>query len=292
MVNTLEHADRISSLLVELLYRRAGLLNTVTRQGFSDFTGGGGDTVTIRVRDKVAVRRRTTANQGASITRDNVTETPVAITLAELYSAVPVTDAEWQLELEDFGNQILAPQAAGMVEGVEDELLTVMNDLAADESFALSATEADTEDALIAASEALDTNDVPPSGRYLAIAPDIKSRMLKVANFVRRDSIGSGTAIERATFGDILGFTVVVNNGLDTGTAVAYHGSGFAAGVGARSVPASVDGSAQSLDGISMLWLRQWNDDTLNEESVVQSFAGAAAVDGGNRVYKLDTATS
>lgn len=292
MVNTLQTADRISSLLVELLYRRATLLPTVARQSFSDFTGGGGDTVTIRVREKVATRRRATAAQGGTITRDNVTETPVTVTLAELYSAVPVTDAEWELELEDFAAQILGPQAAGMVEGVEAELTTAMNALAADASFNLTASAADTEAKLIAASEALDLLEIPMDGRYLAISPAIKSRMLAVPNFVRADGIGNGSAIERATFGSILGFTVVVNTGLTAGTAVAYHRSGFAAGMGARSVPASVQGSTESLDGIAMLWLRQWNDDTLNEESVVQTFAGASAVDAGNRVYVLDTSAT
>jgi len=294
MVNTIQSADRISSLLVELLYRRTTLLSTVARQSFSDFTGGGGDTVTVRVREKVATRRRATANQGDAIVRDNVVEVAVPVVLAELYSAVPVTNAEWELELENFGAQILGPQAAGMVEGVEDELIVAMNALAADASFDLAASAADTEAKLIAASEALDNLDVPMDGRYLAISPAIKSRMLAVPNFVRTDGIGNGTAIERATFGSILGFTVVVNNALTTGTAVAYHRSGFAAAMGARSAPAAagVTGSSQSLDGIAMLWLRQWNDDTVAEESVVQTFAGASAVDAGNRVYVLDTSAT
>lgn len=292
MPSTLQTDARISALSVEILARQFSLPNTVARQSFTDFTGGAGDTITVRVRDKLAARTRATAAGDDAITRDAITETGVDVTLAEVYSAVPVTNFEWQLELQDFASQILAPQMAGVAEAAEGYLLTAMNGLAADESFDLTASADDTEDKLIAASEELDNNDVPMSGRYLAISPAIKSRMLKVPNFVRADGIGNGTAIERATFGDILGFTVVVSNGLTSGTAVAYHRSSFAFAAGARSAPDSVEGAVSSTDGLSMLWLRQWNADTLNTESVGQLFAGASAVDAGNRAYKLDTATA
>lgn len=292
MPNTLQYESRVSALSVEILARQLALPATVARQSFADFTGGGGDTVTVRVRQKLAAQKRLTAAGGDSITRGTIVETPVNVTLAEVYSAVPVTNFEWELELQDFGAQIIAPQMAGIAESAEDELIDVMNDLDADESFAMTASAEDTEDALIGASEALDLADVPMSNRYLAISPAIKSRMLKVPNFVRADGIGNGTAIERATFGDILGFTVVVSNGLDAGTAVAYHRSSFAFAAGARSVPDSVQGAVGSVADLALLWMRQWNPDTLNTESVGQLFAGAAAVDAGNRAYKLDTATS
>ena len=292
MVNTFEYSDRVSRLIVDLLRRNTVLVSTVARQSFVDYSGGGGDTVTVRVREKVAARKRTTAQQGDVITRDQLVETPVPVTLAEIYSAVPVTNAEWEMELEDFGLQVLEPQAAGLAEGAEDELATAMNGLSADESFDLTASTDNTEDALIAASEDLDTKDIPASGRYLAISPAIKSRMLKVPNFVRADGIGYGTAIEQATFGEILGFTVVVSNALTAGTAVAYHRSGFAFASAARSVPDSVEGGFASIDDLTLLWLRQWNDDRARMESYGQLFAGASAVDAGNRVFKLDTASS
>lgn len=292
MPSTFQYDSRVSALSVEILARQFALPNTVARQSFQNFTGGAGDTITVRVRNKLAAQTRATAAGGADITRGTITETGVDVTLAEVYSAVPVTNFEWELELQDFGAQVLAPQMAGIAEAAENQLLTAMNGLAADASFTLTATEADTEDKLIKASEELDTANVPMSGRYLAISPAIKSRMLKVSNFVRADGIGNGTAIERATFGDILGFTVVVSNGLTAGTAVAYHRSSFAFAAGARSVPDSVDGAVSSIPDLSLLWLRQWNPDTINTESVGQLFAGAAAVDAGNRAYKLDTATA
>jgi len=292
MPSTFQQESRISGLAIEILSRQLALPATVARQSFTDFQGGGGDTMTVRVRNKLAARKRATAAGSAAITRDTITETGVDVTLSEVYSAVPVSNFEWELELQSFGQQVLQPQMAGISEAAEDELLAVMNALAADASFTLTASADDTEDKLIAASEALDTADVPLSGRYLAISPAIKSRMLKVPNFVRADGIGNGTAIERATFGDILGFTVVVSNGLTAGTAVAYHRSSFAFAAGSRSVPDSVDGSVGSISDLSLLWMRQWNPDTLNTESVGQLFAGAAAVDAGNRAYKIDTATA
>lgn len=289
MPNTLITASRISPLAVALLRRSIVLPGTVSRQAFTDFTGGGGDTVNVRIRSKIAAR--TQATPGAAITRDAVAETSVPVALSEIYSAVPVADSEWNLDLESFGLQVVAPQAAGIAEAAEDQLAGVMNGLLADSSFALAGSEADTKDQLIAASEALDVLDVPSDGRFLAVSPAIKSRLLAVADFVKVNESGSPEALRRANFGQIYGFTVVSSNALTAGTALAYHSSGFAFASGAPVVPSAVDGSSIAIDGIGMSWLRQYNPDTLSEESVGRVFAGAAAVDAGNRVYKLDTAT-
>jgi len=281
-------AQGISSLAIELLTRSLVLPSTVSRIPGGEFAGANGDTITVRVPQPGSARTQATA--GATITYDDVTEIPVDVSLSHLYHGKLVSDEEMSLQLEDFGRQITRIQVDAVATGAEDELTTVMNALAADSSFALSGSDTDTEDAIIAASETLDSNNAPAGDRYLAVSPQIKSRILKILDAA--DKAGDASALRRAVIGQLYGFTVVASNALTAGTALAYHRSGFAF---ANRAPAGVayatDTAVFSEGGISLRHIFQGQPDILSDASVVSTFAGAAVVDAG-RVFKLTTAVS
>jgi hypothetical protein len=291
-------AQGISSLAIELLTRSLVLPSTVSRIPGGEFAGANGDTITVRVPQPGSAR--TQATSGATITYDDVTEIPVDVSLSHLYHGKLVSDEEMSLQLEDFGRQITRIQVDAVATGAEDELTTVMNALAADSSFALSGSDTDTEDAIIAASETLDSNNAPAGDRYLAVSPQIKSRILKILDAA--DKAGDASALRRAVIGQLYGFTVVASNALTAGTALAYHRSGFAF---ANRVPVAPRGANDSATatagGVGLRQIFQYVPDKLSDASVVSTFAGAAAVyeDGTGtngstikRFYKLDTATA
>jgi hypothetical protein len=291
-------AQGISSLAIELLTRSLVLPSTVSRIPGGEFAGANGDTITVRVPQPGSARTQATA--GATITYDDVTEIPVDVSLSHLYHGKLVSDEEMSLQLEDFGRQITRIQVDAVATGAEDELTTVMNALAADSSFALSGSDTDTEDAIIAASETLDSNNAPAGDRYLAVSPQIKSRILKILDAA--DKAGDASALRRAVIGQLYGFTVVASNALTAGTALAYHRSGFAF---ANRVPVAPRGANDSATatagGVGLRQIFQYVPDKLSDASVVSTFAGAAAVyeDGTGtngstikRFYKLDTATA
>jgi len=291
-------AQGISSLAIELLTRSLVLPSTVSRIPGGEFAGANGDTITVRVPQPGSARTQATA--GATITYDDVTEIPVDVSLSHLYHGKLVSDEEMSLQLEDFGRQITRIQDDAVATGAEDELTTVMNALAADSSFALSGSDTDTEDAIIAASETLDSNNAPAGDRYLAVSPQIKSRILKILDAA--DKAGDASALRRAVIGQLYGFTVVASNALTAGTALAYHRSGFAF---ANRVPVAPRGANDSATatagGVGLRQIFQYVPDKLSDASVVSTFAGAAAVyeDGTGtngstikRFYKLDTATA
>lgn len=295
-------AQGIANVAVPLLSRTLVLPRTVTMVPAQGFTGPNGETITVRVRQPRSAR--TQATPGASITYDDQTEIPVDVSLAHLYDAYHVTDEDMSLNLENFASQITEPQVASVAEGAEEQLYTAMNGLSADASFALSASAADTKDQIQTARETLSSNKVPASDRYLAVAPDILTRLLNVEEFVRADATGDGqsSAIRDAIMGRIYGFTVIEGVGLTAGTAVAYHRSGF---VFASKKPAdprgATDTAAISRDGINIRQIFQYDPDVLSDASVLSTFAGAAPVyedgtgtDGtdNDRFYKLDTATA
>ena len=283
-------SQQISSLSVGLLSRSLVLPGTVSRIAGPEYTGPNGGTITVSVPQPGAARTQATA--GATITYDDVTEVGVDVSLSHLYHAKRVTAEEMTYELVNFGAQILAVQVDAVARGAEDELAAAMNGLASEADFALAASDADTIATLLEARQALTEANVPSGDRFLAVSADIATRLLTVEGFRSVDQAGDNSALRDATIGRLYGFTIVESNGLDAGTAVAYHRSGFAF---ANRAPAGVayatDTAVFSEGGISLRHIFQGQPDILSDASVVSTFAGAAVVDAG-RVFKLTTAVS
>lgn len=290
-------AQGISSAAIALLVRNLVLPMTVTRVPGGEFAGHNGDTITVRVPQPGSARVQ--ASRGATITYDDVAEVPVDVTLNHLYHGKLISDEELSLDLVNFGAQITAVQVAAVATKAEDELAGAMNDLAADASFTLAASDADTEDKILAARESLSAANVPAGDRFLAVSPQIATRLLSVDKFVKVNESGGSDALRNAIIGRIYGFTVVESNALDSGTACAYHRSGF---VFANRVPVSPRGAnssgSASAGGIGLRQVFQYVPDKLSDASVLSTFAGAAAIAEDSpatlykRVYKLDTAVA
>jgi hypothetical protein len=290
VANTFLTAKQISTLAVALLNRTLVLPNTVSKIPGTEYAGPNGGTVTVMVPTPLAAREQ--ATPGAQITWDDVTETAVDVTVKHLYSAVKVTDEQLTMSLADYGRQVLMNQITAVATKAEDQIVAAMNLVAAEDSFAASASDADTIAVILGARQALSAANVPPGDRYLAVSPEIASRILTMENLIRADASGSSNALREATIGRVLGFEVVEANALTAGTAVAYHRSGFTwanfppAGVSSSE---GVDIATTTAGGVSVRQAIQWLPDFLSKGSVVQTFAGAKLVDGA-RVFKLDTA--
>lgn len=285
-------AQQISRVSVPLLVRNLVLPMTVLRVPGGEFAGSNGDTVTVRVRQPRTANTQSTPGADVSANFSAISETPVTVTLAHLYDGVNVTDEELSLELVNFASQVTEPQVAAVATGAEDELAAAMNAETADDSFALNASDDDTETKILAAREALSEANVPAGDRYFAVSPDIATRVLQVDKFVRVDASGNDNALRNAVIGRLYGFTFVESNGLDAGTAVAYHQSGFAFANRVPVMPRGASSSATaSQDGMGLRHIFQYNPATLTDQSVISTFAGASVVEQ-DRIYKLDTSTT
>ena len=223
--------------------------------------------------------------------------------MSHLYHLKNLSDQEVEFDIENFARQISLPQTEAIAAGVEGKLTTVMNALAADDAvyeFALAKSDADTKAGILAIREELGTQEVPLTDRYLAVSPEIATRLLSVDSFVKVNESGSEDALRNAVIGRIYGFTVVECNGLTAGTCVGYHRSGFALAVRPPAAPKGAASSASaSAQGIGMRQVFQYDPSTAQDQSLVSTFAGAAAVweDGATatdsrRWVKLDTSTT
>jgi hypothetical protein len=291
-------AQGIASVAIALLNRSLALPRTVTRVPGGDYDGPNGGTISVRVRQPRSAN--TQSSPGASLSATAASEIAVDVSIANIYDLHNLTDQEANYELEDFAFQVTRPQVEAVAIGAEDTITTVMNALDADLSFANTATEADTKDTILAARETLGEADVPAGNRWLAVSPSIASRLLSVDLFVRADASGSTSALRQAILGSIYGFTVVESNGLTEDTALAYHNSGF---VFANRTPMNPRGATESAavseQGVGLRQVFQYNAATASDQSLISTFAGAAAVvedesspPTAARYVKLDVSSS
>lgn len=290
----------ISRLAIALLRRQLVLVGTVTRVPGDEYAGPSGGTVTIRVPQPRTAKEQ--ATPGDPISFEDIDEVAVDVTLAHLYDATRITDEDLSLSLENFGRQVLLPQVAAVAEAAENELADVMNGLDPVEDFGWSLDPEDpeaTEDTVLAARELLTTNGAPAAGRYMAVAPDVATRLLRVEKFTRVDARGSANALEEATIGRLYGITFVESAALTPGSAVAYHSSAFGFGNRPPAHPGGgVDSSTASEGGVSLRHLVSFDPNRLSTVSVVSVFAGASVVSEDEqgeeikRAIKIETAGS
>jgi hypothetical protein len=290
-------SERISALAVELLRRQLVLAATVSRVPGSEYSGPSGGVVTLRVpKPRTALQQGT---PGADITTSGIDETPVNVTVEHWYDAAIVTDEDLSLNLEDFGRQVLAPQTAAVAEAGEQQLADAMNGLTAHATieWAAAADPAADKATVLEIREALTVNKVPAGGRYVAVAPNIATRLLNVPGFVEADKRGDASALEDAVIGQVYGLSFVESAAIATGTAVAYHSSAFGFGsLSPVAPPGGVDSSAVSEGGVALRHVLAYDAGKLSTLSVVSTFTGAAVVDEADdsikRAIKVATASS
>ena len=293
-------AEGISSVAIELLSRTIVLPRTVTMVPGEEFAGSNGDEITVRVPQPGTSRTQT--SPGASITYDDVTEVPVQVKLHHEYHAKRVSDQELSLDLESFARQVTAIQTAAVATGMENWLAIRMNALAADIDNIDGDDESALRRAVLQARTMLGEADCPAGDRWAACSPEFASKILALEEFTRVDASGGTDALREAVIGRWRGFTWVESNGIEPGTALMYHRSGF---VFATRVPMNPRGATSSAaisgpGGLAMRQIFQYDPSVLSDASVVSTFVGANVVTDDEaatqhpRVVKLalDTAGS
>ncbi len=268
-------AQGIAAVAIELLSRQIVLPATVTPVDGGEFTGGNGDTVTVRAPQPATAREQ--ANPGDTITWDALNETPVSLALTHLYHATRISDEALTWTIQNFARQITNPQVQAVATAAENQVATVINSRATD--ITIDSSGANIDAAVLEARTELSRNLVPLSDRFLAVSPEVASFILAQDNFMRVDASGSPSALREAVIGRYRGFTVVESAGIDAGEAAAYHRSGM---VWATLRPATPQGAAQAAShsegGVTMRQIFQYNPLILSDQSVVSTFAGAAMV--------------
>lgn len=274
-------AERIVSAALGILSRESALPATVWRDPVGDFAGAKNDTVSVRLPAYAPARTRT-LRSGSARTKDSLTERKVDLTLdTDIYKDVGVSDEQMNLDIVDFGRQVLNPIAQGVVMEVTSQLAAEMTGATYARSISYTYTTGNAwKDIILAAREYLNKAHVPMGDRYLAVGASVETALLGTDLFVNAASSGDGgTALSDAVIGRKGGFTIIAAPELAPNEAYAYHKTAFAMSNKAPAVPAGAAyGAMRSQDGFAMRMVRGFSLDTVEDRTVFDSWLGTTAV--------------
>lgn len=286
MASTFIKAERIVRTALGLLEREIVLPRLVWRDAGGDFRGAKNDTISIRLPAYASARKRDLRG-GTPITMDELTETKVDVTLdSDIYKAVPITDEELSLDIEDFGFQVLGPSVRAVARGVEDEIAALMSGGDYVTVIEIANTgDNPVYDALIDARKALNNANVPMNGRGFAVGSDIEAKLLKSPNLVKVDQAGSDSALREAMIGRIAGFDAVISNSLAPDEAYAFHRTAYVLSTRAPMVPEGATfGASESFAGLAMRVLRDYDFVNVRDRLLADLFVGTNIVEDNGSI--------
>jgi hypothetical protein len=284
--NVFVKAEKLAAATLGLLDHQVVLGSLVARDSGADFIGAAGDTVNIKRPSKlIGSEEALTRSTTREIESENLAEWKIAVKLdTHVYSAVDLSDAELTLDVEDFGAQVLDPQAKTIVRRVEKKLAAALQSAPAigtvdvDKDTGDEITAGSVRKAIVKARNKLNRQDVPVSGRYLVVGADVESALLNDPTLVRVDTSGSDSVLRESIIGRLAGFTIVVSNDVDPGTAIAFHPSAYILVNRAPVVPTSAQGASKAYEGLSVRVMRDYNSKTASDRSFLSTYMGIGEV--------------
>lgn len=285
------------STLAALRYQT--VLPRTVRQDFSqEFVAGRGRTVDIKI-DPITAgtsRNYTDANRAArdAIVFDDLAETTIPITMdVQVYKAIRLPDDFATFTLESLEREVLLPQAISVADGITAPLTAKFNGLTnapvtgADSVPALAADGSNAMAVLIALRGVLNKRNVPFSDRYLALTPAAEAAFLSLPALQKANESGSTGVLREAELGRLMGFNILVDNGLTK--SVAYHRDAFALVTRPSRPPQGAAFSATIAEsGFALRWLQHYNPLQLEDQSVVDTFVGTKVLDAQRAVAFAD----
>ncbi|ABS03205.1 P22 phage major capsid protein family protein [Kineococcus radiotolerans] len=285
MANNFLKGRQIVNAALGLARDEVTISSLVWRDGLGDFAGQAGDTITVRI--PATTRARTRALRGARptasegngiITMDELSENSFDVTLdTDVYNAIPVTDEELTLDITDFGAQILQPQVAAVVEGVEDMIVAEMVGATYTETLTLNT--ANPYNTAVDANTALNSRKIPRADRCIVLGAELEGYFLKSDKLSNAHQSGSTETLRAANIGTLSGFPVYVSNAIPADVGFAFHRTAFISATRAPAVPSGATfGASQSYGGLALRWLRDYDFRNVQDRSLVDVFAGTSTV--------------
>lgn len=277
--NEFLQAEIIAATALGILEREIVLPSFLTRLAGAEFAGAKDDTITVRIPARLDAREYNWRSNRDEIELDFIEELGVPVVLDTMpYSAVAVTDEQLTLDITNFAERVVGPQARAMVRHMEQKVATTIEGA----NFAWEIDEADPFKAAAKARAALNKASVPVDGRALVLGADVETAYLSSPLLVRADTSGSDRALRDANIGRIAGFETYVSQFIDPDTAFAIHRSAFALANMAPVVPEGVpSGGSQTYSSYAVRWFRDYDAMHLRDRSVLSSFIGCSSVEDG-----------
>lgn len=218
MANTLYTPEQAARSTLAALRYLTTLPRTVRQDFSAEFVPGVGNVVNIKNPISAGTSRTyTSANRTArdAIVFDDLSQDTIPVTITDqVYKAVRLPDDFATFDLVSMEQQVLRPQAESVVDGVTDPLLVEMNAVATDSDIP-TLTASNALDVLIQARAVLNDRKVPMTNRYVALSPAAETAFLQLDQLQKVNEAGSDGVLREATIGRLMGFTIVVDPGLE-----------------------------------------------------------------------------
>lgn len=295
MAHTLWTSDQAARSTLAALRWLTTLPRTV-RQDFSqEFVAGRGQTINVRKPISAGTAGTyTAANRAArdAITFNDLTETWVPVVMdTQVYNAVRLPDDFATFNLESLERQVLVPQAQSVVDEVAAPLIDEMEAVASATGLEVTLSGSNALVVVTKARRVLNSRKVPFADRFLAVGSGIAEALLSLDQLTKVNESGSDGALREGTIGRLRGFTVIEDPALADDFGVAYHRDAFALVTRPSRQP---EGAAKSAtvaqDGFALRWIQHYNPLQLEDQSVVDTFVGAATLDA-TRAVSITRAT-
>lgn len=285
MAHTIYTPEQAARATVASLRHLSTLPRTVRQDFSTEFVAGRGQTVNVRRPISAGVAKvYTKAKRDAreAIEFNDLTEQWVPVKLEDqIYNAVRLPDDFNTFTIENLTKQVLIPQAESVVDGLAAPLVTQMAAIATAAAIpAIAADGSNFRQALIQARKVLNDRKVPAGDRYFAVGSGAEAAALSDELLQKVNESGSNGVLREATIGRLFGFTIVADSALAEDFGIAYHRDAFAHVTRPSKQP---EGAAKSAtvaqDGFALRWIQHYNPLQLEDQSVVDTFFGAATLD-------------
>lgn len=282
--NTFIKPDLIVNSALGMLQDTLVLPQLVSLNPFAtDFSGLLNDTITVRIElpttaDEFALRA---AGGDRTLNTKFLNETTIQVTLdTNVYNAVPITDEEWTLDIENFALKVLARQVRAVRDRLEFKLSRLIYD--ADYGTIQQAASDATYDAMVKAGTGLNQQRVPKPGRVMIVGSSFYESMQLDDRFVRADSAGpdfAAAALQDAFIKRVAGNNIFQVDTIPNGSAFLFHPTAFIMVSRAPKSPISlVRGADAGQDGLAMRWLSTYSQDDWADLSVLNTYCGFSDV--------------
>ncbi|MFJ8146040.1 P22 phage major capsid protein family protein [Streptomyces sp. NPDC096048] len=211
MANTFLTPDTIARRALATLYETTHMAQLVHRDYEADFAGRVGDTITVR---KPATFVANEFNRTTGIVPQNATESGFPVVLNHLPDvSFTVTTEQLNLEINDFGEQLLDPAMEAIAQKIDRDLLALRDDitqtvgavaedpLGEDHNYTDGAYPWSDSRVLIEAGAVLDTKNVPQADRNVVVGPRTKARWMAEKIWRAANERGSTVGLTEAQFG-------------------------------------------------------------------------------------------
>ncbi|WP_129307991.1 P22 phage major capsid protein family protein [Streptomyces sp. L2] len=228
MANSFLTPDLIATRALATLYDTTVMAQLVHRDYDADFRGRQGDTVTVR---KPAVFTAAEFNRGTGIVSQNAVEGSVDVTLNHFSDvSFTVTTEQLNLEIEDFGTQLLDPAMEAIAQKIDTDLLALRDDIVQSTQDVDSPHATTAPEVLIDAGIVLNQAKVPAAERRAVIGPATNGRWLDSNVLKQVNESGSTDGLREAYVGRrLFGFDPYWTQHVESPEeGVAFHRTAFA----------------------------------------------------------------